>query len=353
MLRDVFCSPTIVKVFHSGQQDLEILYQLFGRPVAPIFDTQCAAALLGTVEQLSYSGLVKMILDVDLKKSGRFSQWAHRPLSENQLSYAADDVTYLLQTYPIIRERLTKLGRLAWLDEEFAQRASVDYVSDIAPEQAYRYVKRISSLSPRQAAVARAVAAWRQTEAIRRDRPRRHILPDETIVEIARRQPRSAEALESIRGLTPAARRQAQQILHAVRDGLRVPDDELPRTKINAKQNGEVDASVRLAAALVARRAKEHRIAPQVLANNELLEEFVRTPDAHAQLMQGWRRLLIGNELLDLLEGRTALYLKNGKVETCALPVQAAREYTIQEAPETPHDEEARHASRMDDNEKE
>jgi len=318
-LSAVFCESDILKVFHSGQQDLEILYHVFKKPVRPLFDTQCAAALLGTAEQISYSGLVKMILDVDLRKIGSFSQWAHRPLSSEQLSYASDDVSYLLRAFPLIRRKLAELGRLSWLEEEFSIRQSEQYVADIEPEQAYLHLKRVATLRPRQLAVAREVTAWRQRQAVSRDRPRRHILPDETIIEIARKQPRTAEGLESIRGLTAHARRNTSQILRAVQEGLSLPDDRLPCIDAPKKPSTEIDASVRLAAALVSRRAKEHHIAPHVLASSEMLEEFVRTRDAQAQLMQGWRKMLIGNELKDLLDGTIALYLKDGKVDTVAL----------------------------------
>jgi ribonuclease D len=332
----LFCESDVLKVFHSGGQDLEILYHLFGRPVAPIFDTQCAAALLGTAEQISYSGLVKTILDVPLKKVGSFTQWAQRPLTEAQLSYAADDVAYLLQAYPLIRRQLAQLGRERWLDEEFAYRASEAFVKEIDPREAYRFVKRVSTLSPRQVAVVREVAAWRQIQAMQMDRPRRHVLPDETIVEIARRQPRSVEGLENIRGLTKLGRRQAQQILSAVRAGVRVPDDELPDLRSKHKPTVELDASVRLAHALVVKRAKENQIAPNVLANHAMLEEFVRTPDSRAQLMQGWRRMLIGNELFDLVGGDIALYLDNGKVKTMARTRRGQRKRRRTPTPEAP-----------------
>ncbi|MCL2491469.1 MAG: ribonuclease D [Coriobacteriia bacterium] len=322
-LREVFCDLDILKIFHSGQQDLEILYQALGEPVRPIFDTQCASAIMGMTDQISYGSFIKNMLDVELAKIGSFSQWAKRPLTDQQLEYAKDDVSYLLKAYPVARKKLKKLGRLKWLDEEFAHRESVDFVKDTEPELAFRYVKRISTLSPRQAAVAREVAAWRQLEAIRLDRPRRHILPDETIIEISRKQPRSVEGLENIRGLNTHARRHAQQILAAVRAGKRVPDDELPVTKIAEKPTTHIDPSVKLANALVARRAKEYQIAPNVLASTAMLEELIRNPNSSAQLLQGWRKKMIGQELLDLLNGTIALFLCEGKVQTVCIDEDA------------------------------
>jgi len=318
-LGQIMSDAAILKVFHSGRQDLEILYHLFGDPVAPIFDTQSAASLMGMPDQVAYATFIKQMLDVELEKVGSFSQWARRPLSAQQIAYAQEDVTYLLAAYPIALERLAERGRESWLDDEFAYRATKDYVADTVPEQAYRFVKRVSSLSPRQAAVAREVAAWRQIEAMRADLPRRRILPDESLIEISRKQPTSPASLHSVRGLGQHAMTHTQQILAAVRAGKRVSAEELPQLKSPEKPTALIEPTVKLATALVAARAKEYQIAPNVLASSAMLEEFARTPDSSAQLMQGWRKMMIGDELSDLIKGKIALFLYDGKVQTVSL----------------------------------
>jgi len=334
LLRDLFCNSKTLKVFHSGKQDLEILYNFFKKPVSPIFDTQSASALMGMTDQVSYVTFIKNVLGVELGKVGSFSQWSHRPLTDQQIAYARDDVSYLLKAYPIARKRLKQLRRLHWLDDEFAFRQTEAYVADTKPEEAYRFVKRISTLSPRQAAVAREVTAWRQLEAMRKDRPRRHILPDETIIEIARKQPHSADGLENIRGLSSHARRHTQQILAAVRQGKRVPDSDLPVLSSPEKPATYIDPMVKLATALVACRAKEYRIAPNVLASTAMLEEFARTPDRSAKVMQGWRKIMIGDELCALQQGKIALFLYDGKVETRPLTTEGLRETKREESAE-------------------
>jgi len=313
-LRDIMCNPAILKVFHSGQQDLEILYRLFKEPVGPIFDTQVASALMGMADQASYGTFIRTILGHELEKGSSFSVWSRRPLTSSQIQYAQDDVVYLLQAYPIVKEKLEEMGRLSWLDGEFAYRQTSAYVADIDPREAYRQLKRISTLNPRQMAIAREIAAWRQEQAIRKNRPRRHILPDESVVEIARKQPSTPADLENVRGLSTSVIKNAQQIISAVRAGKRVPNNELPYSALPDKSIIEIEASAQLARALVYRRAKEHQIAPAVLASQHMIEEFVRTPDESAQLMKGWRKMLIGEELLDLINGKIALSIENGKL---------------------------------------
>jgi len=314
-LRAIMCNPNILKVFHSGQQDLEILYHLFGEPVQSIFDTQVAAALVGMTDQVSYGTFIKTILDHELEKGSSFSVWSRRPLMSSQLQYAQDDVVFLLEAYPILREKLEELGRLSWLDEEFAYRQTREYVEDIDSYEAYRQLKRISTLNPRQTAIAREVAAWRQSQAIRQDRPRRRILPDESVIEIARKQPLTPADLENVRGLSPFAIKRAQEIISAVHVGKRIPDEKLPQSATPDKPAIEIESTAQLARALVSRRSKEYQIAPTVLASQSMIEEFVRTPDESAQLLSGWRKMLIGEELLDLIQGKIALSIEKGKLQ--------------------------------------
>ena len=321
-LREVFCNPAILKVFHSGQQDLEIMYHLLGEPTRPLFDTQVAAALVGMTDQVSYATFIKTMLDHTLKKNSSFSVWSRRPLTASQIEYAKDDVLYLLQAYPLLRKQLEELGRLPWLEEEFAYRQTTAYVKEVDPHEAYRTLKRVSTLSPRQAAIAREVAAWRQRQAQRLDRPRRRILPDESIIEIARKQPLEQADLENIRGINMFAGRNSAEIIAAVRLGKQISSDQLPILKVAEKPNIEIESSAQLARALVHKRAKEHHIAPNVLANNAMIEEFVRTPTADAQLLQGWRKILIGEELLDLVHGELALSIHEGKLQVISFPTK-------------------------------
>jgi ribonuclease D len=314
-LRDVMCSEKVLKVFHSGQQDLEIFYQLFGEPVKSLFDTQVAAALIGMTDQVSYAIFIRTMLGHELDKGGTFSQWSKRPLTPSQIEYAKDDVKYLLKAYPLLRDQLEKADRLSWLDDEFAYRATRAYVEDVDPQEAFRFVKRVSALNPRQAAVAREVTAWRQTQAIRIDRPRRQVLGDECIIEIARKQPLTRRDLDNVRGLSNYAQSNAYQIIEAVRVGKDTPQKDLPVLKRPEKRNIEIESTAQLARALVYRRAKDAQIAPNILASQSMIEEFVRTPDDSAQLMQGWRKMMIGNDLVDLIEGNIALSIDKGKLQ--------------------------------------
>ena len=188
--------PAVVKIFHAGSQDLEIFYRLFGVATAPVFDSQVAATLAGFPQQVGYGALVKEVMGVTLDKGDTYTDWAKRPLSDTQVEYALNDVRYL----PEIRRRLLAVmeseGRAEWLAADFA-RLEDPATYEIEPRELWRRVKRVSSLNRRQLAVAREVAAWREDEAQRRDVPKRWVLGDESIIEIARRTPKSGEELHA------------------------------------------------------------------------------------------------------------------------------------------------------------
>lgn len=313
-LKKVMCNPDVLKVFHAGGQDLEIFYQLFEEAVYPIFDTQCAASLLGYRDQIGYGPLVLKELGVQLSKADSFTDWSKRPLTKSQLDYAADDVIYLMQMYPSIVAKLDELGRRNWLDEEFRQKESSEcYETDW--DNLYRRVKRISALSRRQLGVARFVAIWREKIAQERNIPKKWVCGDETLVEIARRSPQTIEAVKSIRGVTPAVTKNATALFEAIKMGKALAEDELPEIKRRPKPSEDFDSHVDLMMALVRQRAKDNNIATTQLASRSSLERFAESPDESQELMQGWRKAMIGAELLDLLEGKLSLSLKDGALE--------------------------------------
>ncbi len=192
-------NPDILKVFHAGRQDLEIFYHRSGKVPAPIFDSQIAAMVCGFGESVGYDSLVQKLLGLQIDKGSRFTDWARRPLSKAQLSYALGDVTHLREIYRKLDAQLTKTGRAHWLKEE------MDILADPAtyalhPENAWRRLKPKTD-KPETLAVLRAVAAWRETEAQQKDLPRTRILKDETLMDIAGQIPRSVEALSQMRSM--------------------------------------------------------------------------------------------------------------------------------------------------------
>lgn len=310
-LCELLLDPSVVKVFHAGSQDLEIFYRECGCATAPIFDTQVAATLAGFPQQVGYGALVKELLGVALDKGDTYTDWSRRPLSDTQVEYALNDVRYLPEIHRRLLDELTREARVAWLQADFS-RLEDPATYEPAPEEQWRRVKRISSLNRRQLAVAREVAAWREREAQRRDVPKRWILGDESIVEIARRAPATAADVGGIRGVADKAGKGAQRgIAEAVSRGLLVPDAELPSIAKRRRPQGDVDAAVDLMVAIVRMRAREHGVAMPLLASREDLERLAGGEREASPLLEGWRRNMVGDELTRLLDGELALHLKD------------------------------------------
>ncbi len=313
-LLDLLADTRTTKVLHAGSQDLEIFYQLSGRVPAPVFDTQVAATLAGYPTQVGYGQLVNEVCGVKLDKSDTFTDWARRPLSGTQIEYALNDVRYLPTIYRELRGRLEAEGRLAWLEPDFDR--MVDPATyEVVPEEQFRRVKRMASLKPRQLGVLMVLTAWREREAQRRDVPRRWILGDESLLEIARRAPKDRAELLAIRGVGDKLPKAAYTgVLEAVARGLALPEDELPRLERRRRRPVDVDGAVDLMAALVRLRAKEHGVATPLLASRDDLEMLAGGERDGSSLLEGWRRTIVGDELLRLLDGSLALRLGDGRI---------------------------------------
>jgi ribonuclease D len=312
-LFDLLRDRGIVKVFHAGSQDLEIFFRLVGEVVAPVFDTQIAATLAGFPQQVGYGALVKELLGVTLDKGDTFTDWARRPLSATQIEYAHNDVRYLLPVHDRLLQTLERDERLEWLERDFARMEDpATYLT--LPEEQWRRLKRVSALNRRQLGIAREIAAWRELEAQRRDVPKRWLLSDESAVEISRRQPRTPEDLAAVRGVKDKLPRSAYtDVLNAVERGIAVPDGELPI--LERKRRGpavDVDGAVDLMVALVRLRARQHGVAMPILASRDDLERLAAGETETSALLEGWRREIVGEELLALLDGRVGLAVRDG-----------------------------------------
>ena len=317
-LAELWGSASIHKIFHAGGQDVQILYDACGVAPAPYFDTQDAAALIGLPEQIGYGALIQRLLHVELAKADSFTDWSRRPLTDTQVDYAAEDVSWLLKVYPVLYAELQSLGRETWLDEEFARRVSPAAL-EIDLRAQFRRLKRVASLKPHQLAIARELAAWREEEAMRRDLPKRWLLSDEAILEIARKAPGSAEELARLRGVGASVKHSLDRIVSAVQRGQRCPQEDWPSLPERRKPEGDFAATVDLMAALVRKRAQENRLSTSLLAPRALLESYALEHDESSPLMQGWRRALIGEELTRLLDGEIGLCLRDKTltVEEC------------------------------------
>ena len=316
VLAPLLTDERIVKLFHAAGQDLEIILREVGVLPRPVFDTQIAAALLGHTQQIGYAALVHAECGVSLKKIDSFTDWSRRPLSASQRDYAADDVVYLPRLYAGMRAALEEKGRLHWLDHDFEE------LSDPARYEAnererFRRLKRVSQLSRRQLSAAREVAAWRELEAQRRDVPRKWVVTDEQIVEACKREARTIDELFMVRGLSDRlSTKDARAVVSLISSALSAPPDTWPELDRCGKSEPNVDAELDLMSALVRLRAKENGIAFPTLASHDDLARVAHGYREGVDLLRGWRRAIVGEELLELLDGRLALSLDGGlKVE--------------------------------------
>ncbi len=313
-LAPMLSSAGTLKVFHAGSQDLEILTRATGVTPAPVFDTQVAATLAGFPTQVGYAQLAKDLAGVAIDKADTFTDWSVRPLSDNQLAYAAEDVRHLIGIYALLRERLEREGRLAWLAEDF-ERLADPATYEVDPAIQYLRVKRASSLDRRSLGVLREAAAWREIEAQKRDLPKRWLVSDESLVEIARRRPKTVADLGAIRGVNErVASRQGAGLIEAVKRGEAIPDEQLPHIPKRTRMPRDAQPLADLLNAVVRIRAAEHGVAPGLLASRDDLERFAAGEREGNALAEGWRRTLVGAELEAILAGSVSVRVDDGRL---------------------------------------
>jgi ribonuclease D len=296
-------------VVHAGRQDVAILRRAWDTEVRNVFDTQLAAGFVGASAQAGYGNLLGAMLGQRVGKTASYTRWDARPLTNEQLNYAAEDVAHLLGLADEIQRRLAASNRLDWAREECRRLESATEERD--PERVWERLPRVRQLDGRSRAVARAVAAWRERTAASEDRPVASVLADPTLVEIAKRQPADLERLAQIRGMhRSVVRRRGPAILAAVERG--VADPPIPRERgRDHAEPGDLPLIV-LAEALLRARALEAGLAYELIASRAELELIVgaarrREPDPQVRTLTGWREQLVGRDLRDLLAGRSTL----------------------------------------------
>lgn len=313
-LGELLEDESIVKVLHAATQDIEILLRITGSVPWPLFDTQAAAALLGYSHQVGLAQLVGSICGVTLKKSDSYTDWARRPLSASQLEYAAGDVVFLPELYERMCAMLQEKGRLEWLEPDFLELVNADhYVVD--PRKRYRHLKRGNQLSRRQLGAAREVAAWRERRAQEADIPRKWVLSDEQIVEACRKEARTIDELFLIRGMREKlSTRDAREVAALMVQGHDLPEGELPVPDRPSSSEPNVDSALDMMLALTRVVARDNDIAMQTLASNADLTNLARGHIEESGLMKGWRRTVVGEKLMQLLEGKLSLRLEDGQL---------------------------------------
>jgi ribonuclease D len=313
----------VLKVFHAGGQDVEIIYNLTGKTPHPIFDTQIAAMALGQGEQIGYGNLVDSWLGIQLDKGARFTDWARRPLDRRQIDYAIGDVTHLVRIFPMIVNRLVKQGRGHWLDEEMERLADpANYVND--PELAWQRVK-IPSRKAEVLGRLKALAAWREKEARGKNLPRGRIVKDETLADIAAHPPKAQEDLARVRGLSASwgGNDIGGRLMKALAEAQPLGAEEMPREERRPGLGKEGSLVADLLKLLLKIRAREIDVAARLLARTDELELLAAGKRDGLSILEGWRYDQFGKDALDLVEGRLAFAVKNGKLKMTRAEAEA------------------------------
>jgi ribonuclease D len=302
---DLFADRDVVKVLHSVSQDMEVFLHTFDCLPTPVYDTQIAASLTGMGDQVSYAKLVNEMLGVSLDKSHTRTDWSRRPLDDAQLTYAADDVRYLAEIYPLQRARLIEQGRLAWLQDDFDAAADpARYRPD--PDSAWRRVKGYARLHGVDLAILSELARYREQLAMAKDRPRRYILSDDQLLDLVKSKPRNKNDLQRRRGFNDdVISRHGDQLLAAVQAGVDMPKEQWPETGKGKPLTANQDVLADILMGLLKYQAKKNEVSVTSMASRKDVEQLVRGK-RDMPLMSGWRYELGGRMLSEFLQGKVS-----------------------------------------------
>ena len=306
----------VLKVFHAGGQDVEIIFNLSGKTPHPIFDTQIAMMAVSQSEQIGYANLVESWLGIVVDKGARFTDWSRRPLDARQIEYAIGDVTHLAKIFPKLLNRLVKTGRGQWLDAEMEKLADPEgYRND--PDESWHRIKA-SGRNPAMLGRLKALARWRELEAQDKNIPRGRIARDETVADIASHPPKTQADLGKVRGLSAGWRENeiGRRMMAALAAATPMTDDELPpRTPRGAPLGKEGALVADLLKLLLKIRSREIDVASRLLARSDDLELLAAGVRKNLPLLEGWRYETFGKDALDLVEGKLAFAVVNGKMK--------------------------------------
>ncbi len=310
-LYDLMQDQNLLKVFHAGRQDLEIFFHATGKVPAPIFDTQVAAMVCGFGESASYESLVAKLAKAAVDKSSRFTDWAYRPLTERQLIYALDDVIHLRTVYAKLHEQLAKTARETWLEGDMAI-LSDPGIYRLEPTESWRRLK-LRNPKPRTLAALKALAAWREIEAQKRDMPRGRILRDEALIELASHLPTTTAQLARTRGLPGgfAEGKWGAAVIEAIERVMAMPPDTLPKPDVMPETPGNLGSTVELLKVLLKHKAEKNGVAARLLSTTDELEKIA----AGQTGLTGWRQELFGADAEALRDGKLMLGLERGRVK--------------------------------------
>ncbi|MGH6649569.1 MAG: ribonuclease D [Sphingopyxis sp.] len=321
----------MLKVFHAGGQDVEIIFNLTGKTPHPIFDTQIGQMALGQAEQVGYSNLVEAWIGIQLDKGARFTDWSRRPLDKRQIDYAIGDVTHLAKIFPMMLKKLVKTGRGHWLDEEMEKLADPSNYS-VDPDQAWHRIK-IPSRKPDVLGRLQSLAAWREREARSKNLPRGRIVKDETLADLAAHPPKDQDGLGRVRGLSATWRSNdiGGRLMDALANAKPLDRDDMPDRAPRGPGLGKEGVLVAdLLKLLLKIRGRELNVAARLIARSDELEALAAGRRDDIPMLQGWRYDVFGHAALDLVEGRMGFAVQHGKLVMSKIeaptPIDAAQD---------------------------
>lgn len=318
-VRQLMANDKVLKVFHAARQDLEIFYHLYKVLPTPIYDTQVAAMVCGFGDQVAYNALVRELTGHELEKNAQFTDWSRRPLSPKQIRYALDDVVYLREVYEKLHVRLVKQGREQWVFEEMSILNSPRTYQN-PPEESWKRIKVRSDKSD-VLMVLKALAAWREEQAVARNVPRSRILKDETIADIAMYKPRDEDSLLQIRSLPSdiARGKIGRQVLEIVVAALDSPRENWPKMPRREAFPKNAQGTLEMLKMLLRINCAEEDVAAKLVADSDDLEAIATEANPDVPAMHGWRFEMFGRDALDLKAGKIALRLEKGRVKKVAV----------------------------------
>lgn len=312
-LMDLFYRDDMTLVFHAARQDLELFYLLRQNLPPNVFDTQLAATVLGYGDQIGYGNLVKQCLNVELEKAHARTDWRQRPLSTEQIDYAADDVRYLRELYHQLNDKLQSTGRIDWLKEDFAALSATDtYQED--PDSSWQRIKGAGRLKGKQLAILQKLGAWREQRAVSHNLPRRWVLKDDVMLDLAKLSPSSLDGLKKIRGLDKRdVDRHGKAILNAIEAGKATDKSEWPVIKRPTPLSNQQEAVTDALMALLRKTCDEQNITPAAVATRKDIEALIRGESS--AVSQGWRHEIVGHHLEAFLDGQLSLSAGSNQLE--------------------------------------
>lgn len=317
-LWELFRDAAIVKVFHAAHQDLEIFLNLMGELPCPVYDTQIGAMVMGHGDQVGYDRLVKAMLNHDIDKTSRFTDWAKRPLTDRQMSYALDDVIYLAKIYPMMTADLDKRDRATWLDEENTKLGDLNTYRTL-PEDAWKRIK-IRHMKPAPLLRLMHLAAWREREAQQRDLPRSRIVRDETLIDLAGTNPKSAGDFSKIRNFPGGNEgKLTKPVLRVLEQVAAMPESALPAIEPRQAPKKPPVAVMELLRVLLKHVTDAEGVAPRLIASADDLEQLALDDNAQIRAMSGWRHKIFGELALKLKNGKVALAVDKRKIKLITL----------------------------------